>query len=222
MSAQIDAYCERLGPGVWAEPVNLLTNLAFLLAAAVMTARLRRSAPDMTGHGLAWILTALLAAIGIGSGLWHSFATPWAALSDVLPIAAFILVYVYACHRDMLGWRRWAAAAPLGFIAYAGAAAAGFAAMPFFAISGPYWTVVLALILYAPFVGRRAPALGRGFVIGAGLLALSLTARSLDEILCPALPLGTHFLWHLINAAMLAWMIELYRRHLLAARGHGG
>jgi hypothetical protein len=25
----IDAYCERLGPGLWAEPLNALTNLAF-------------------------------------------------------------------------------------------------------------------------------------------------------------------------------------------------
>ena len=29
----IDAYCERLGPGFWAEPLNAWTNLAFLLAA---------------------------------------------------------------------------------------------------------------------------------------------------------------------------------------------
>ncbi len=33
--APIDAYCERLGPGVWAEPVNALTNLAFLAGAAI-------------------------------------------------------------------------------------------------------------------------------------------------------------------------------------------
>jgi len=29
----IDLYCERLGPGIWAEPINALTNLAFLVAA---------------------------------------------------------------------------------------------------------------------------------------------------------------------------------------------
>ena len=31
----IDAYCERTDPGYWAEPVNALTNLAFLLAALI-------------------------------------------------------------------------------------------------------------------------------------------------------------------------------------------
>jgi hypothetical protein len=29
-------------------------------------------------------------------------------------------------------------------------------------------------------------------------------------------PLGTHFGWHLLNAVMLGWMIEVYRRHMLA------
>jgi len=29
----MDAYCERLGPGLFAEPLNALTNVSFLLAA---------------------------------------------------------------------------------------------------------------------------------------------------------------------------------------------
>ena len=38
---QIDSYCERLGPDYWAEPVNALTNLAFVLAAALLWPRVR-------------------------------------------------------------------------------------------------------------------------------------------------------------------------------------
>ncbi len=29
----IDLYCERTGPGLWAEPFNALTNLSFFVAA---------------------------------------------------------------------------------------------------------------------------------------------------------------------------------------------
>lgn len=29
MNEFIDIYCERLGPGLWAEPLNALTNAAF-------------------------------------------------------------------------------------------------------------------------------------------------------------------------------------------------
>ena len=40
-TAQLNDYCERLGPGLWAEPVNFLSNAAFLLAALVMAWRCR-------------------------------------------------------------------------------------------------------------------------------------------------------------------------------------
>ena len=41
----IDLYCERTGPGLWAEPFNALTNLAFLAVAAILWRRAGRNAP---------------------------------------------------------------------------------------------------------------------------------------------------------------------------------
>jgi hypothetical protein len=32
-SIPIDLYCERVSPSFWAEPVNAVSNLAFLIAA---------------------------------------------------------------------------------------------------------------------------------------------------------------------------------------------
>ena len=61
---------------------------------------------------------------------------------------------------------------------------------------------------------RRAPVLARGFVIGAVILLVSLTFRSVDERVCDHIPLGTHFLWHILNGIMLGWMIEVYRRYV--------
>ena len=94
----VDGYCERLGPGYGAEPVNALSNLAFLLAAGVMWPRLR-------GLPLARAMVALLTVIGIGSYLFHSHANRLTGVMDVAPIAGFILLYVFAASRDMLGLR---------------------------------------------------------------------------------------------------------------------
>ena len=57
----IDLYCERTGPGLWAEPVNALTNLAFFAAAWALwhSARSTRT----VGPG-ARLLIGLLVAIG--------------------------------------------------------------------------------------------------------------------------------------------------------------
>ena len=91
----------------------------------------------------------------------------------------------------------------------------------FLKISSFYWSVPLLLVIYASFQRVKAAGVSRGFLIGAGLLALSLTFRSLDETLCSALPIGTHFMWHLLNGVMLGWMIVVYRSHMLASAPQG-
>jgi hypothetical protein len=89
MNDFIDAYCERLGAGFWAEPTNALTNLAFLVAAYLLYQRLRGS-----GDVPALLLTLLIGLIGIGSFLFHTYATVWASLADVLPIVAYMMAAI--------------------------------------------------------------------------------------------------------------------------------
>jgi hypothetical protein len=50
LTASVDIYCERIDPGFWAEPVNALTNLAFLLAAAFVWPRVRDRAMGRARH----------------------------------------------------------------------------------------------------------------------------------------------------------------------------
>lgn len=209
----VDSYCERLDPGYWAEPVNAVTNLAFLLAALVMWRRLRGQPLP-----LARAMAAVLAVIGIGSYLFHTHATAWAGLADVLPILGFILLYLYAANRHFWGLRVWPALALTAlFFPYAAATVPLFSMIPGLGSSAGYAPVPLLILVYAALLRRRAPDTARGLAAGAGVLIVSLTFRTLDGPLCAAWPLGTHFLWHILNATMLGWMIETYRRHMLAA-----
>ena len=95
---QVDSYCERVDPSYWAEPINALTNLAFLLAAWVVWRRVRD-----TGDRMAYALCAVLAAIGVGSYLFHTHATVWAGVLDVLPILMFVLLYIFAANLHFWG-----------------------------------------------------------------------------------------------------------------------
>lgn len=212
---RIDAYCERLGPEFWAEPVNALTNAAFLVAAVLMERRWQ-------GDPLCRALAAVLFAIGLGSFLFHTLATPWAAATDTLPILGFILLYVYAVHRRI--WEQGGGSSLLFAaltIPWIALLTPVFARLPGFAVSSFYWPVPVLILLHAWLLRSRAPAVARGFALGAGILAVSLVFRSLDEALCHTVPVGTHFLWHLLNALMLGWMIEVLGRASLAARARG-
>lgn len=204
---QIDGYCERLGPGLYAEPANALTNAAFVIVALWLLQRT---------EGVERVLAVLLLLIGIGSGLFHTLATVWAGLADVAPIAGFVLVYVYAVNRRVLGLRpAVATAGALAVLPYAAATGWIFAQVPGFAASALYWPIPLLIALYALGLRRQQPHLANGFAIGAAILALSLVFRSIDGAICGVFPVGTHFVWHLLNATMLGWMITVLRQHRL-------
>ncbi len=204
---KIDGYCERTDVSYWSEPLNAVTNAAFIIAALIMW---RRTA----GLPAARVLCAILFAIGIGSYLFHTHATAWAALADVAPIGIFILTYLFLTNRDILGLPLILSLIGTAlFIPYAAIVVPLLNRIPFIEISNFYWTVPILLFLYAFFLRHRAPAVTRGFVAGGLLLCLSITLRSLDETLCAAFPIGTHIFWHMLNGLMLGWMIEVYTRH---------
>ncbi len=202
----VDNYCERMGPEYWAEPINAVTNAAFLVAAFVMWRRTQ-------GITMARALCLILAAIGIGSFLFHTHAQSWAGLADVVPIALFILIYLFAVNREAfdLGVLPALGLTAL-FFPYAGMMAPAFSLVPGLGATAGYAPVALLIFLYAAFLRSILPDFARGLAIGAAILVVSLTFRTLDLPLCNNFPAGTHFMWHLLNAVMLGWMIEVYRR----------
>ncbi|WP_170558790.1 ceramidase domain-containing protein [Ruegeria atlantica] len=210
---EIDGYCERVSPAYWAEPVNAVTNAAFLIAAFVMWRRVRGQ-----GMPLAMLLVVVLAAIGVGSYLFHTHAQVWAAMADVLPILLYILIYIFAINRDVWHMRPIVAGILTAlFIPYAAATVPLFQLVPGLGGSAAYAPVPLLILIYAYLLRRRVPDTARGLAIGAVILIASITFRALDEPICGQIPLGTHFMWHILNAIMLGWMIEVYRRHLARA-----
>ena len=221
LTRRIDGYCERTGPEFWAEPLNAVTNAAFLVAAvAALALAARRGRID---PAVLW-LSGLLAAIGAGSFLFHTFATAWAAILDVAPIVLFILVYFAVAMRRFvgLGWRG-AILATLAFVALsaAGGPLLGPLLRPLIGGSVGYVPALLALAVVGGWLAARPDARQRGaglhLLAAAALFAVSLSFRVLDEPLCAAWPPGTHFLWHILNASVLFTALSGLIRH-----GHPG
>ncbi len=211
-SAQVDGYCERIDPSFWAEPVNAATNAAFLISAFIMWRRTRGQ-----GLPLAMLLVVVLAIIGTGSFLFHTFATVWASTADVAPILIFILIYIYVANRAYWGLNLLPALALAAlFFPYAAVTVPIFSKLEFLGTSSAYAPVALLIFIYAVLLQKRVPKVARGLQFGCMLLVLSLFFRATDLPICRYVPLGTHFMWHILNAIMLGWMIEVYRRHALS------
>jgi hypothetical protein len=196
-SNAMDFYCERGGPGLFAEPLNALTNLSFLIAAWrawVLSRHLHLLTASV------WLLIALLLSIGIGSTLHHTFATGLARLLDLVPILLFQLCFLWVYLRTVAGIGLGSA-----FIS-----TLSYYAMLHYAQGFPH--LLNGSLMYAPAL-IFLTGLGlfhylqfksQNFLLAAtGVFILSLFFRTIDQAICPFVPTGTHFLWHVLNGVVL-------------------
>lgn len=215
----IAPYCERTIPGLWAEPLNAVTNLAFLVAAVLLLRQYLREPALRPGNS--WDLMLLLAslfAIAIGSALWHTLATRWAALADVLPIGVFINVFLasFLIRIARVGIAATVAALvvyQLLFVAVGRWVPATFLSGSLF--YAPAWLGLLGMTLY---LRRTGSDLSGRFALALLLLTASLTFRSIDQPLCGPLPIGTHFMWHLLNAVVLYLLLTALMQAVVRQR----
>jgi hypothetical protein len=208
--AYIDAYCERTGPEIWNEPLNAVTNLAFIVSAVLLARSLARAEPAVRADWAPWALIVLIFLIGIGSALFHTMATRSTALADVIPIALFILLATYLALRRLAGVNIWIGLA--GMLGVLGLAAAISALLRFG--GGSYVAALVAMLAIGLYLRYRLhqPA-GPPILAAAGVFTVSLTSRTLDQPLCEAIPTGTHFLWHILNAVVLTLVARAIIRH---------
>ncbi len=196
-SQPVDLYCERLDPSFWAEPLNALTNLSFLMAAAVAFAQWRRVGRD----GPVLALIGVTFAIGIGSFIFHTVATRGAALFDTIPIAVFIYGYLLLALRRLVGLSTFAAFGVLAAFIVLGALEARLVPAGTLNGSHTYLPAFAALVVVGWLTPNERPR--RLLLAAAAVLALSIVCRSIDQAICPALPIGAHFLWHTLNGLVL-------------------
>ena len=62
----------------------------------------------------------------------------------------------------------------------------------------------------------RGHGAGKAMLVAAGLFVVSLMFRIIDLDVCARFPIGTHFLWHVLNAAVLYIVL----RGAIAERQH--
>ncbi|MDE3270362.1 MAG: ceramidase domain-containing protein [Pseudomonadota bacterium] len=196
----IDLYCERTLDGLFAEPLNLFSNLMFFIVFFALRRRWQANAQ---------ILLYLILAIAIGSTLFHAFARVWALVLDVGSIALFMVVYFIAYLDQVLGWSKMRTAVfttifivlttVLRLVHIDGLNYSEFYLSPL---------VVITLFMWHQ---QRAKLTGaRDLQLALISFGSALFFRIADAHICEYFPAGTHFLWHVCNGLCLYFAMTAY------------
>ena len=201
-------YRERgLSAEFWAEPLNAITNAAFLIAALLawnLAAR-RRVTTSLT-YGL----LLLVGTIGVGSFCFHTIPNSFTMWLDVGPIALFQVLFLWIATNRMLGLSATASSAIV-----VGVVGSSFALFPIYQpLNGSlfYLPSLLAMVTIGFAWSRRGASEPYLLVIAAGIFLIAITARSLDQQV--VWRFGTHFLWHMLNGvvvylAIRSWIVSV-------------
>ena len=182
-------YCERTGQDLWAEPLNALTSLAWVVAAlaALALCRSRRTAAS----GRIWDMRLLIgsaALAGVASLWWHTAPGPWSGRLDAVGLHAFLNLYLVMYLGRVVGVGSFGQV--LALVVYQAGILATLALYPPLSLNGA--------VLYLPAVGVMAllSVLARALrkdgagtlTAAAALFGGAVALHAVDLSLCLSLP----------------------------------
>lgn len=200
----LDLYCERLSDQFWAEPVNAATNIVFVLAGVWGLWKTSKNR-----NVWSFLLSLLSIAVGVGSFLFHTFANSKTHLLDLIPIFILTLLFVFFTFLKVLKMSVSKSFVSLGLFL---ALMVGIEILiPKSILNGSllYAPALFTLAVISIVIKRQNLKLSELYKNAALLFLISLTFRTLDHQICDLVPLGTHFVWHLLNGVLLTVMIQI-------------
>lgn len=212
----IDLYCERTAAGFWNEPINALSNIAFVVVAVLAW----RSMSERS-HSDIWekCVIVLAGLIGIGSFLFHTLANGVAEYADIIPIWSFVASYtllaIYRSTEQNTRKTLRIAGIALGISLVINSFTSQNVITqdtdqtPLFNGSLQYAPAFIALAVFSILSRYRKHPVSSYVMAATGIFGVALFFRSIDMTTCNfTRGLGTHFLWHLCNAVMIGMLLR--------------
>lgn len=204
----IDLYCERTAPGLLGEPLNTLGNVAFVVATLWLVRKLLRE-PDVKRDD--WLLVVLVGFVGAGSIAFHLFATRATAVLDQAFIGLFVIVFVQRWLVRVAGFGTGTSLA--GVAVFVAVTIGTRLVVPREILNGsvlylPIFLVIAAMALWAVRHGHPSARIAIGMV---AVFIPALIARTVDLSMCDVVPIGTHWLWHVSAASVVAMACRTLR-----------
>ena len=196
-------YCERTSADIFSEPLNSLTNLAFIFISYLIFKKYKNYK-----NGL--IFSGLIFFIGLGSFLLHTIPSKITALIDVIFILFFIIFFLYILYKNVLKTKIIYAlflsfVSPVLYFYLGSSLKENF---PLFGDSSFYIFILLNLILIYFYLLIKNTNFSNYILIASIIFLISIFFRIIDQVYCDINFYGTHFLWHILNSLVLFYLVR--------------
>ena len=195
----MDFYCERTNEQIFNEPVNAISNIFFIIVSLSLIKILKKN----QSNKIYYIQPVLIFFIGIGSFLFHLNPNIITLYSDVIPIFLFSLSFIFFFNRDVISINYLNNA--LLFLLFFFLFLFITPKLNYEILNGSefYFANYFFLTMYTIWLYLKKSDFFQLLLLGFIFFNLSILLRSLDNHICEYFSIGTHFLWHFLNAYLL-------------------
>jgi len=186
-------YCESLVGYFLSQPLNVISSTAFLVTAFMSYRYLQKR-----NLSKLYILPILLGIIGLSSAWWHINNSPIGDILDTFSIVVFASVVAIFLLKRITNSKKQAG------LYFAVLLVVGLLAerLEILNASLPYLVLLVGFIIFGMVYVKKFQRARTIFYFALGTFSLAILLRCVDIVLCPTLPQGTHFLWHILVALL--------------------
>ena len=158
-------------------------------------------------------LSIVIFLIGLGSFLWHTFPNRITGFVDIFFIVLFMFIYTYKIYSYKISVSKLSSYIIAGMFILSSYFIGQLLSKTVISSSGFYIVIILHLILLCLIFKRKGIEIKilNSLLKATFLFILSLFLRTIDNIICLSFELGTHFLWHILNALVLFYLLNFYK-----------
>ena len=195
----MDFYCERTNNQIFNEPINAISNIFFIIVSISLLKILRKNKSDKINY----IQPILIFFIGVGSFLFHLKPNIITLYSDIVPIFLFSLSFILLFNRNVINISNFNSA--LLLILFFTLLLFITPKLNFEILNGSefYFANYFFLTMYTIWLYFKKSDFFQLLFLGFIFFNLSILLRSIDNHICHYFSIGTHFLWHFLNAYLL-------------------
>lgn len=207
-------WCEASTSGVFAEPINTLSNLAYILAAMALIKYFSDKAKGPHQYFVGAILF-----LGIGSFIYHM---TYSFVFQIFDFLGMFIIFSMMIGLNLIRAKRLTIRQFKSFFFTVLSINVGLFAL-FSALKIPVQTIIVALVvgtIVSEFLARKSQKTADQGYFSLALVSLVLaaaaTALDVTRIACsPDSLIQGHSIWHLFTAISLFLMAKFYQKNMI-------